>query len=310
MQRAVCRTLAGQMQPQPGPSHAIGPYRGAPLAEKLRPDGVPVPRVLTESRLVDAVTLDLRGSMHTPKVVALHAIMAVVTLGPILGVAIALPFGGPPELLVPAVMFLVVFGWVWRMALRSNRAGALMNADRWAEAERVLGKSQLGIDLLLGICAQVRGDHATAEQCFHRSLQVFEHRPTHLQPVQAQAYARQAIALINLGKLDWAQARLSRMPVTGDYLAALYLVASAYGMLANGQPVPREVVVALQQTFTPVRGAWGGLGLAAYGYERLGDTATAQQLLAEERARVGVATLVPVLPHLAAWAQQRGQALA
>jgi hypothetical protein len=96
------------------------------------------------------------------------------------------------------------------------------------------------------------------------------------------------------------------MPVTGEYLAALHLVASAYLRLGTGQPLPQEMVNALCRTFRPVRGAWGGLALAGYGQERLGDMAAAQELLAEERARIGVATLVPVLPHLAAWARQRG----
>jgi hypothetical protein len=298
------------MQPVPAsPAHAIGPYRGAPPVERLRPGGVMVPRTLAESRLVDAVVLDLGGNLSIPKMGVLHVAMAVVTFGPILAVAIGIPLGGPVELIVPAAIFSGLFGWMWTRIVRGNRTGALINEDRWAEAERAIGTRRFGTEVLAGLCAQMRGDHAQAEQIYHRGLQVFEHRRAHLQPVHAQAFARQAIALCNIGKPDWAHARLATMPVTGDYLAALHLVASAYLLFTTGQSLPREMVAALCHTFLPVRGAWGGLALAGYGQERLGDMAAAQQLLAEERARIGAATLVPVLPHLAAWAQQRGQPL-
>ncbi|MEJ7734958.1 MAG: hypothetical protein WKG00_37940 [Polyangiaceae bacterium] len=298
------------MQPAPASAaHAIGPYRGAPPAERLRPGGVLVPRTLVECRLVDAVALDIQGNLTSPRMGVLHTVMAVLTFGPLLAVAIGIPLGWPAVAALPAVIFAALFGWVWVMGVRGNRTGALINEDRWAEAEHAIGTRRFGTEILAGLCAQMRGDHAQAEEIYHRGLQVFENRRAHLQPVHAQGYARQALALVNLGRPDWAQARLARMPVTGDYLTALHLVASAYLLLGNGQPLPRDMVTALCRTFRPVRGAWGGLALAAYGQERLGDAVGAQELLAEERARVGAAALVPVMPRLAAWAQQRGQPL-
>lgn len=123
--------------------------------------------------------------------------------------------------------------------------------------------------------------------------------------VQAQARARAAIAFINLGRAPEAEALLRDMRPRGEYLTALALVATGYLHLAKGEPMPPERVDALERTFAPVRGAWGGLALAAYGRERLGDTARCEALLAEENARVHAERLLPALPLLARWAEDR-----
>lgn len=127
-----------------------------------------------------------------------------------------------------------------------------------------------------------------------------------MQPGHFQAYPREAIALVNLGRYDEAYQRLSSTPGhAGPYVAALASVAEAYLFFATHQMLSPEKVQALERTFLRVRGAWGGLALAAYFRDCARDAAGCDALLEEERRRAHADRLAAFFPLLVRWAEQR-----
>ena len=284
----------------------MGPYRGGPQPTPLRPPGVFAPRSLEESWIGDGVTLSLGGQLVPPKIWLLHVVMSIVAFGPLVGFVIALFYGAEPFAAPLPIGWAALFGWMWHRSLRGHKAAMLVNEGRFEEAERAMAGRTFGMESTIGLMAQARGDHERAAAAYRGSLAIIERRPAHMQPAHLQSYPREAIALTNLGRYADAQQRLAVTPENGGpYLAALRAVASAYLALATNRMLASQEVQALEQTFLPVRGAWGGLALAAYFRERARDPAGCEALLDEELRRVHADRLAGFFPLLVRWAEQR-----
>jgi tetratricopeptide (TPR) repeat protein len=275
-------------------------HRGRPdAALSLRSASVPFPRSLEESWLGEYAVLTIAGSLTKPSLWPVYVILPLVAFGPLIGYGIALFHDDLPLAPLPVLAaFAALFCWVGHRGLRGHRAAELLNAGRLDESQRLLARGRFGVELLHGLIAQLRADHARAAAAYRSAIAVTELRPVLIQPILAQAYAREAIALTNLGRFDEAHQRLQKMPVTGEYLSALALVAYGYLVVASGQVLTLETVQRLEHTFRPIRGAWGGLALAARGRAQMGDAAACRSLVEEERKRAHADELAAILPLL------------
>jgi hypothetical protein len=283
-----------------------GPYRtGTADAALLRPPSAAHARSLDETSLAESVALDLGGDVVVPKTTVLHVALSVVVFGPWLAfAALARHIQDLPFVLVPLAISLL-FGWVWALSMRGHRASIHLNAGRLDEAERLLGRRTFGVELQLGLAAQRRGDHHRAAEMFRKAVRHVDNT-LQLQPVIAQAFAREAIALINLGQVEEASARLLAMPPrSGPYCDRLLLVAWGYLLFATDGVLTPALALDLERAFLPIRGSWGGLALAAFARERLGDSDGAERLLDEERSRPNAHHLAACLPRLAQWMASR-----
>lgn len=292
-----------------------GPYRTAsrPIPE-LRPANVAFPRSVAESALGEAVHPDILGRPVLPKTWPIHGVFGVVTLGPFVGFVLVLVLGyfdAAAALGVMSIVLGVVFGWAWWMVTRVIRASARINRGDLDGAEKLLGSgrsAKLGTGLFLGLCAQLRGDQAGAAELYRASMTWLEGQHGQALLPHAQAVAREAMALTSLGRLDEAAQRLQQMPNEGAYNAALRLVAYAYLRMVSGagpDATTEDIASLLEREFTPVKGSWGGLALAAHAHSQLGNEVAATRLIDEERHRAKFEQLETLLPELWRWMHTR-----
>jgi len=271
----------------------------------LRPASALFPRALEESWLGDAAYVSNGGEVIEPRFVGAIIALSILGGGPLIGLAIAIASGEPDATKVMAVLSVIcvpLCAWVWRASRRLVNVNAIINAGDHEAARRILGdKKSASLGLAIGLLAQLRGDQEKAATAYRWVTSNLELPRSVQVPVTLQGYPREAIALTNLGQFEQAAARLNRVRNAGTYCNTLSMVASVYLAHATGQPLfPGGVADAAKMVehFRKIRGAWGGLALAAFGYRQLGDQAMCDALLAEERSRPHFDRLQTFLPLL------------
>jgi hypothetical protein len=283
-----------------------GAYRNAtPAGGALRPASAVFPRSLEESWIGDATYVSNGGELIEPRFVGAAIALCVIGLGPLSGLVIAIAAGEPDATKVMAILSAIcapLCGWAWWASRRLVKINALINAGAHEVARGVLGdKKSASFGLAIGLLAQLSGNQQKAATAYRWVTTYLELPRSVRAPVTLQAYPREAIALTNLGQFQEASTRLSCARNAGTYCNTLSTVASAYLSLATGQPMfPGGTVDAAKmvERFRKIRGSWGGLALAARGYQQLGDQAMCDALLAEERSRAHFDRLQTFLPLL------------
>ena len=285
------------------------PYRTAQAQEALISGGKAFASSIEETCLGDMVFVGPLGGVSKPRMFLAHAVLGLIIFGSFAAAVLMFVFGvdGAPGMLVFAVIFAAIFGWVWHSTTKGHRAGVLINKGDRVKAERVLGTGWSAIHgrgMPLALAAQLRGDHAMAAEVLQKLLAEAE-KYGGVVPMHRAAYGRLAISLTNLGRNEDASVRIRMMgPSKGDYQSTMGMVARAYLAMAAGQPIApggEPELQAMAEHFRRIRGSWGGLALAGFGYYQLGNTAMAQALVGEERTKVKYDQLAVLLPGLWKW---------
>ncbi len=303
------------------------PYRqgaGSASLAPLRSSEVAFPDRLDEAWLGDSVFLDNAGRLKPDMMRLALGVLAAVGLAP-LGAWLVLARSTSVEhlaTLAAALAWALLFvGFAW-LAVRGRRAGILLNAGQLDEAEAALAGARFGQARVEGLILQRRGDHARAAEIFlkgARSLvvetrgevaqrMIGQGRPSpevygdSMSPaLMGELRIRAALSLTSEGQLDVATQLLTTAPTPGEYLAALHLLAAAYLHLARRERIDLQLVARLEQRFGSLRGAWGGLSLAAYGYACAGQMDRCRLLLDREAEGHHAEEIDRLLPLVAAW---------
>jgi hypothetical protein len=261
--------------------------------------------------------------------------LLVVALLPLVLLGLGLLLGAEDFAFVMGILAAIcvpLAAYVWWAARRYWRIAELINRGELDKAHRVLGKKRsASLGPLIGLLAQLREDHERAATAYSWTIATFDGPAARLPALSAAAATAQAAAAIaaatpttrvtvlrgaiahaNVGRVDTGVALLSSGRAEGSYDGAFERVAAAYLAACAGQPLfpgGAAEAAATAAAFREIRGAWGGLTLAAYGLRQLGDAAAAAALLEEEAGRPGAERLIAFFPRLRRFIESRGAVL-
>ena len=271
----------------------------------------------------------LSGTVHAPSSGTRLAL--TLSAAPALGLLVILGVGVVPDLVegfdsdrtivgcVLGGIVLAVGVLLAAMALPIGRAAVLVNTGRLDEAQAILSRwsgarsLQTG-NLYGGMLASVRGDLPLALERYSKLLDflgrlasaggVRSSQPS-LAAARLEGTFHVVRILCDLGRVQEAGALLqSAGQPWGEYVSILRVVAERYVHFCLGLPTQSHAELAqLAGWASTLRGSWGLLALAGWGYASLGDHAMAARLLAEERARPNAGRLALLMPRLWAWMQ-------
>jgi hypothetical protein len=201
---------------------------------------------------------------------------------------------------------------VWRqlnvaawLRAQGNLERARMTATTARDSGVASRRQRSFAERLLANIAAVDGRHA--DQLAHAAAARKLGRPTDRPALWALLAAEETIALVNLGRVAEARARLAEVHSSdGDLVRLVGWVAELYVCHAEGKHtlLPAELEERVRGAM-PVPTAAALLALCAWGYERLGDVARAQELLREAFKRSAEAYFDRKLPRLHAWMTER-----
>lgn len=309
----------------------VAAYRQPQLATyPFRPAAAPFARSLADASLGEVVFQGgLSGTVHAPASGARLAL--TLSVAPVVGLLIILGVGVIPDLVdrfdSDRTIVACVFGGIFVtmglllavMAVPVGRAAVLVNTGRLDEAQAILSRwsgsrsLQTG-NLYGGMLASVRGDLPLALERYGKLLD-FLGRLARTSGLRGSAPSLAAARLegtfhvvrilCDLGRVQEAGALLqSAGPPWGEYVTLLRVVAERYVHFNLGLPTQSHAELAqLAGWASSLRGSWGLLALAGWGYAGVGDHAAAARLVAEERARPNAARLALLMPRLWAWMQ-------
>lgn len=292
-------------------------YRGRPEeGAALRAPTEPFPATLAETWIGDAVYVSNSGQVMRPVFVKTAIGLSVFSAAPLIGLVAVLAAGEPDGIKVMAVLSLIIVplcALAWHAGQRLVKVNSRINTGRLEEAAKLLNDKPAALwGTAMGLLAQLQGRQQDAADAYHVVTMMLDLPNTPRVPVTLQTYPREAIALTNLGRLQEASDRISRMGTAGEYCETVRLVAAGYlAMVAGQQVCPNAHEAArLADHFRGIRGSWGGLALAAFAFEQLGDRATCEALIAEERSRPEFSRVQTFLPALFDWMNRRQAAVA
>ncbi len=304
-------------------------------ATRLRDSSTPFPLRLADTWIGDVVVVSNAGEPMTASQGCANVALLSVGLGPLAAAGLGLLVGAPDftraMLILTAICAPLAIYVRWAMQ-RYWRIAELVNRGEFDRARRALGDKRSAVfGPLVGLLAQLRGDHELAAAAYSWTIATFDGPAAKLPALSPAAAAaanaaavaaatpttrvtvlRGVIAFTNVGQLDAATALLTSGMSEGPYPATFEWVASTYLALCAGKALFDDGpagAAAMAEHFRPIRGAWGGLTLAAYGLRQAGDTIGARALLEEEASRPGAEYLPALLPRLRRFIESRGEAL-
>jgi hypothetical protein len=294
---------------------------GARLAVALRE---PAPAVKIASSLQaasrrDVLHVDGKGRVRSPARYRLlqygwYASMAGVVAG---GTALYYTLIGPSSIAVGAALGL----WYGHLVRRywSLRDGIkLLTADRFDEAAASFTRTATArgvprrlralAEQNLAACKMIGGQYGEALVLYRSSMGRWRSSRT-LHAMLARH--GEVIALINLGRLPEARARLDALgpPPDGEFLKINHWTVELYLALAGGANAPGEDELFRRSRIAlGITTAAGLLGLLAWAYEQRGDRDMSLHLLQECLDRHVGPRLSGVLPLLQKWLDARATA--
>ena len=303
-------------------------------ATKLRDSTSPFPLRLADTWIGDVAVVSNGGEPMTASMGGAKVALLIVALLPLALLGLGLLLGAEDFARVMGILaaiFVPLAAYIWWAARRYWRFAELINRGELDRARRALdGKRSAALGPLIGLLAQLRADHEGAVAGYSRTIATFDGPAARLPALSAAAATAQAAAAIaaatpttrvtvlrgamayaSVGRVDTALDLLSSGRAEGSYDGAIEAVAAAYITVCAGQPpFPSAAdTTAMAAAFREIRGAWGGLTLAAYGLRQLGDAAAAAALLEEEATRPGAEWLPALFPRLRRFIESRGAVL-
>lgn len=304
-------------------------------APRLRDPSSPFPLRLADTWIGDIVVVSNAGEPMRASQGCANAALLLVALGPLAAVGLGLLLDEPDFARVMGIFSVIgvlLAAYIWWAMRRYWRIAEFVNRGAYAKAQRALGgKRSAAFGPLIGLLAQLREEHEFAATAYGWTISTFDGPAAKLPALSAASAAaasaaaiaaatpttrvtvlRGAIAFANVGRVDAARALLASGESEGTYVATFEWVAATYLDVCEEKPLfpnGRSDAEAMAGHFRQIRGAWGGLTLAAYGLRQLGDAAAAQALLDEEATRPGAEHLSALFPRLRRFIESRGTVL-